>query len=263
MSRERVSDLSKVELKVKIKMIVDGKKADNPEISRLSSLVSPLLETRDLRRVFKETGEELEILKGVNFKMNVGEFVSLTGSSGSGKSTFLNLVGMLDTPTSGEILFKGKPLSKFNSMERDMYHRVQVGFVFQFHHLLSEFTAIENVCVPGRILGVPDKDCRERAEMLLETVGLKDRLKHLPRELSGGERQRVAIARALMNNPDLVFADEPSGNLDEANSDLLNQLFWDLNQKFNQAFLVVTHDEKLASFAKRRVVMHNGLVQEA
>lgn len=124
MSRERVSDLSKVELKVKIKMIVDGKKADNPEISRLSSLVSPLLETRDLRRVFSETGEKLEILKGVNFSMNAGEFVSLTGSSGSGKSTFLNLVGMLDTPTSGEILFKGKPLSKFNSMERDMYHRV-------------------------------------------------------------------------------------------------------------------------------------------
>jgi len=170
-------------------------------------------------------------------------------------------VGLLDTPTSGEILFKGKALSKFNDDERDMYHRVKVGFVFQFHHLLSEFTAIENVCVPGRILGTSEKECRERAEMLLETVGLKERLKHLPRELSGGERQRIAIARALMNHPDLVLADEPSGNLDEANSAKLNELFGELNEKFKQAFLIVTHDEKLASFAKRRVVMHNGLIQ--
>lgn len=220
-----------------------------------------LLETRDLRRVFSETGEKLEILKGVNFSMNAGELVALTGSSGSGKSTFLNLVGMLDTPTSGEILFKGKALSKFNSDERDLYHRAQVGFVFQFHHLLSEFTALENVCVPGRIMGISERDCRERAEMLLETVGLKDRLKHLPRELSGGERQRIAIARALMNNPDLVLADEPSGNLDEANSEKLNELIGELNQKFNQAFLIVTHDEKLASFAKRRVVMHGGVIE--
>ncbi len=223
--------------------------------------MSSLLQTVDLRRVFSETGEDLEILKGVNFEMEAGELVALTGSSGSGKSTFLNLVGMLDTPTSGEILFKGKSLSKFNSQERDMYHRVQVGFVFQFHHLLSEFTAIENVCVPGRILGTSEKECRERAEMLLETVGLKDRLKHLPRELSGGERQRVAIARALMNHPDLVLADEPSGNLDEANSAMLNELIGELNEKFNQAFLIVTHDEKLAGFAKRRVVMHGGIIQ--
>ena len=220
-----------------------------------------LLQTINLRRVFSETGEDLEILKGVNFEMEAGELVALTGSSGSGKSTFLNLVGMLDTPTSGEILFKGKALSKFNDAERDRYHRVQVGFVFQFHHLLSEFTAIENVCVPGRILGTSEKECKERAAMLLETVGLKDRIKHLPRELSGGERQRVAIARALMNHPDLVLADEPSGNLDEANSAMLNELIGELNEKFNQAFLIVTHDEKLASFAKRRVVMHGGVIQ--
>ncbi|SHL02649.1 lipoprotein-releasing system ATP-binding protein [Fibrobacter sp. UWH4] len=220
-----------------------------------------LLQTINLRRVFSETGEKLEILKGVNFEMETGELVALTGSSGSGKSTFLNLVGMLDTPTSGEILFKGKALSKFNDAERDRYHRVQVGFVFQFHHLLSEFTAIENVCVPGRVLGTSEKECKERAAMLLETVGLKDRLKHLPRELSGGERQRVAIARALMNHPDLVLADEPSGNLDEANSAMLNELIGELNEKFNQAFLIVTHDEKLASFAKRRVVMHGGVIQ--
>ena len=221
---------------------------------------SVLLETRDLRRVFSENGEKLEILKGVNFSMGVGELVALTGSSGSGKSTFLNLVGMLDTPSSGEIFFKGKPLSKFSSFERDEYHRKQVGFVFQFHHLLSEFTAIENVCVPARISGMKKSQCIERGEMLLEAVGLKDRLKHLPRELSGGERQRIAIARALMNEPDLIFADEPSGNLDEANSARLNELFGELNEKFNQAFLIVTHDEKLASFAKRRVVMHGGII---
>lgn len=220
-----------------------------------------LLETRDLRRVFSETGEKLEILKGVNFSMNAGELVALTGSSGSGKSTFLNLVGMLDTPTSGEIFFKGKPLSKFSGSEKDNYHLSQVGFVFQFHHLLSEFSAIENVCIPARISGMSARECRERGEMLLEAVGLKDRLRHLPRELSGGERQRIAIARALMNKPALIFADEPSGNLDEANSARLNELFGELNQKFNQAFLIVTHDEKLASFAKRRVVMHGGLIQ--
>ena len=135
-----------------------------------------------------------------------------------------------------------------------------MGFVFQFHHLLSEFTAIENVCVPARISGMKKSQCIERGEMLLEAVGLKDRLKHLPRELSGGERQRIAIARALMNEPDLIFADEPSGNLDEANSARLNELFGELNEKFNQAFLIVTPDEKLASFAKRRVVMHGGII---
>lgn len=242
---------------------MNNEQLNNGASRGIDEMGSILLETRNLRRVFSETGENLEILKGVNFSMNAGELVALTGSSGSGKSTFLNLVGMLDTPTSGEILFKGKALSKFSSAEKDMYHRMQVGFVFQFHHLLSEFTALENVCVPGRILGTSEAECRDRAEMLLETVGLKDRLKHLPRELSGGERQRIAIARALMNHPDLVLADEPSGNLDEENSAKLNELIGELNEKFNQAFLIVTHDEMLANFAKRRVVMHGGVIQGA
>lgn len=230
-------------------------------IVKAPNVTNALLRTSNLRRVFTETGERLEILKGVNFSMNVGELVALTGSSGSGKSTFLNLIGLLDTPTSGEIFFNGQPLSKFKGEERNKYHQLHIGFVFQFHHLLSEFTALENVCVPGRILGTSENECFCRAKMLLETVGLKDRMKHLPRELSGGERQRVAIARALMNHPDLVLADEPSGNLDEANSQMLNELICELNEKFNQAFLIVTHDEKLASFAKRRVVMHGGLIQ--
>ncbi len=220
----------------------------------------PLLETRDLHRVFKETGEDLEILKGVDFVLNEGEFVALTGSSGSGKSTFLNLIGLLDTPTSGEILFRGKNLQKLSSAEKDNYHRLHLGFVFQFHHLLSEFTAFENVCVPARIIGSSVAECRERAENLLETVGLKDRMKHLPRELSGGERQRVAVARALMNHPDILLADEPSGNLDEKNAVMLNELFSELNKKFKQTILVVTHDARLAACALRNVTMHYGKI---
>lgn len=220
----------------------------------------PLLETRDLHRVFKETGEELEILKGVDFTLNEGEFVALTGSSGSGKSTFLNLIGLLDTPTSGEILFRGKNLQKLSATEKDNYHRLHLGFVFQFHHLLSEFNAFENVCVPARIIGSSVAECRERAEELLVTVGLKNRMKHLPRELSGGERQRVAVARALMNHPDIILADEPSGNLDEKNSEMLNELFSELNANLKQTILVVTHDARLASCAGRKVTMHHGKI---
>jgi lipoprotein-releasing system ATP-binding protein len=219
-----------------------------------------ILETRGLTRVFEETGERLEILKGIDFQLSRGEFCVLTGSSGSGKSTFLNLVGALDTPTTGDVFFEGKNIRKFNDHARDYYHRKSVGFVFQFHHLLSEFTAIENVCVPGRIFGTHRGECAERAEALLETVGLKDRMRHLPRELSGGERQRVAVARALMNQPEIVFADEPSGNLDEKNALMLNELFAELNKKFNQAFLVVTHDERMATFATRRLHMQGGLI---
>lgn len=219
-----------------------------------------LLETKALTKVYLETGEKLEILRGIDFQIYTGEYLVLTGSSGSGKSTFLNLVGALDKPTSGSILFKGKDLRHMSEGERNFFHRKNVGFVFQFHHLLSEFTAFENVCIPGRILGSTITECKERAENLLETVGLKDRMRHLPREMSGGERQRVAVARALMNHPDLVFADEPSGNLDEKNSEMLNELFGELNKKFNQTFLIVSHDERLAKKASRRVHMHGGLI---
>jgi lipoprotein-releasing system ATP-binding protein len=219
-----------------------------------------LLETHALTKVYNETGERLEILRGIDFAMFAGEVVVLTGSSGSGKSTFLNLIGALDKPTSGAILFKGQDLAALKPKARDQFHRHHIGFVFQFHHLLSEFTALENVMLPARITGSAPEDCRERAEQLLATVGLEGRLKHLPRELSGGERQRVAVARALMNNPDIVLADEPSGNLDEANADKLNQLFAELNQKLGQTFLIVTHDTRMASLATRRVHMHGGLV---
>lgn len=221
-----------------------------------------LLETKALTRVFCETGERLEILKGVDFELSKHEFCVLTGASGSGKSTFLNLVGALDTPTSGEIIFNGKSLGKMNSAEKDEYHSKKVGFVFQFHHLLAEFTALENVCVPARILNPHAnlKTVQEHAEELLQKVGLKDRLKHLPRELSGGERQRVAVARALMNNPDVLLADEPSGNLDEKNARMLNELFKQINEDYKQTLLVVTHDERMAEFATKRVHMQGGIL---
>lgn len=222
-----------------------------------------ILETKGLCRTFVETGEKLEILRSVDLTISSGEFVVLTGASGSGKSTFLNLIGLLDTPTSGEIFFKGKNISLLSSRERDLYHLQSIGFVFQFHHLLSEFTAIENVCVPARILGASAKECGARAAALLETVGLKERMRHLPRELSGGERQRVAVARALMNHPEIVFADEPSGNLDERNAEMLNELFTRLNRDFGQTLFIVTHDARLASLATRRLEMKHGKITQA
>lgn len=221
-----------------------------------------ILQTKGLSRVYEETGEKLQILKGVDFSLCTGDFAVLTGASGSGKSTFLNLIGLLDTPTEGEILFRGKNLALASAFEKDNYHRKHIGFVFQFHHLMSEFTAFENVCIPARVIGKFEKATKERAEELLEIVGLKDRLKHLPRELSGGERQRVAVARALMNHPDIVLADEPSGNLDERNAEMLNELFSRLNKEYNQTFLVVTHDERLASCASKRYHMLHGKISE-
>lgn len=221
-----------------------------------------LLETRRLSRVFSETGERLEILKDVDFSLSAHEFCVLTGASGSGKSTFLNLIGALDSPTSGEILFRGKSLERMSAAEKDAFHSRHVGFVFQFHHLLSEFTARENVCIPARILNphAPLPEIRERAEELLVAVGLADRMKHLPRELSGGERQRVAVARALMNRPDVLLADEPSGNLDEKNARMLNELFKRINEDYKQTLLVVTHDERMAEYATSRVHMHGGKI---
>jgi len=221
-----------------------------------------LLETRNLWKVYEETGERLEILRGVNFSLRAGETVAIMGSSGAGKSTLLNLLGALDRPTQGEVLFFGKDIAKYSDRERDQYRRDNLGFIFQFHHLLPEFTAIENVMMPGRIAGKGEEECRKDAALLLEAVGLSERPNHLPAELSGGERQRVAVARALMNKPALVLADEPSGNLDEANSERLHTLFLDLNREFKQTFLIVTHDRHLASLAGRRVQMHGGIILE-
>jgi lipoprotein-releasing system ATP-binding protein len=211
--------------------------------------MSLLLETRNLSKVYRETGENLEILKDVNFKLDEGCIAVLTGASGSGKSTFLNIAGALDKPTSGSVFFKGREMSKFSRREINMFHRKHLGFMFQFHHLLSEFTALENVLMPSKIDGRNNKESNERARELLDAVGLSERAAHLPRELSGGERQRVALARALMNNPSLVIADEPSGNLDEKNADILKSLILKLSKKFSQAFLIATHDMDIAEIA--------------
>ncbi|MDR3002310.1 MAG: ABC transporter ATP-binding protein [Fibromonadaceae bacterium] len=220
--------------------------------------MSYLLETRGLSKVYRETGGGLEILKNVNFTLNEGSIAVLTGASGSGKSTFLNIVGVLDRPTSGSVFFEGKDMSKFSRREIDVFHRKKLGFMFQFHHLLSEFTALENVLMPAKIDKRDENESREIALELLNYVGLSDRAKHLPRELSGGERQRVALARALMNRPNLIIADEPSGNLDEKNAEVLKSLILKLNEKYNQAFLIATHDMDLAEIATHRWIVAQG-----
>ena len=175
----------------------------------------------------------------------------------------MNLLGGLDRPTQGDILFRGDNIANYRDTQRDAYRRSHLGFIFQFHHLMPEFTALENVMIPGRIVGREESECKREALRLLDAVGLSARPKHLPAELSGGERQRVAVARALMNRPALVLADEPSGNLDEHNSERLHKLFFDLNREFRQTFLIVTHDRHLAGLAGRRVQMHGGLIVDA
>lgn len=221
-----------------------------------------LLSTKNLSKSYKETGGNLEILKNVNFRLAEGCIAVLTGASGSGKSTFLNIVGALDKPTSGSVFFNGKELSKFSRREINAFHRKNLGFMFQFHHLMQEFNAFENVLMPARICGQNTPASRKRSLELLDAVGLSERAQHLPCELSGGERQRVALARALMNSPSLIIADEPSGNLDEKNAEVLKSLILDLNKKLGQAFLIATHDMDLAEIGTNRWVVAHGDIAE-
>ncbi len=221
-----------------------------------------LLETRELSKVYRETGGILEILKNVNFGLDEGSIAVLTGASGSGKSTFLNIVGALDRPTGGSVFFAGKEMSKFSRSEINKFHSKNLGFMFQFHHLLSEFTALENVLMPAKIDKRNKSESSKIALELLDAVGLSERIEHLPRQLSGGERQRVALARALMNRPKLIIADEPSGNLDEKNAEVLKSLILKLNKKYDQAFLIATHDMDLAEIATHRwLVAHGAIVK--
>ena len=202
----------------------------------------------------------LNVLKGVDLQIPAGEIVSIVGPSGSGKSTLLHILGTLDKPDRGELSIDGQKIS-FNSDKQVAAFRNQhIGFVFQFHHLLPEFTAIENVCIPAWIGGKNKKETTEKALMLLKTLGLGHRLEHKPMELSGGEQQRVAVARALINDPKIIFADEPTGNLDSANARDLHQLFFDLRKQFAQTFLIVTHNEELASMSDRILHMKDGLI---
>lgn len=203
----------------------------------------------------------LEVLKGVDLEVNRGEIVVIVGSSGAGKSTLLHILGTLDEPSSGTVSLNGSLVSDLAGKALSAFRNRHIGFVFQFHHLLAEFTAMENVCIPALIAAkLSKKEIRRRAEHLLDTLNLSGRLDHKPGQLSGGEQQRVAVARALINQPDIVFADEPTGNLDSVNARELHQLFYQLRDQFNQTFVIVTHNEDLAALSDRQLLMKDGKI---
>lgn len=203
---------------------------------------------------------ELHILKGVGIKISQGEIVSIVGPSGAGKSTLLHILGTLDRATEGTVLFEGNDVFKLSDKRLGIFRNQNIGFVFQFHHLLPEFTAIENVCMPAYIAKKNTKLISSKATEILSYLGLKERLEHKPSELSGGEQQRVAVARALINDPKIVLADEPSGNLDSDTARDLHQLFFDLRKRFSQTFVIVTHNEELADLADRKLTMKDGMI---
>jgi len=202
----------------------------------------------------------LPVLKGVDIQINKGEIVSIVGSSGAGKSTLLHILGTLDAADEGSIILEGQRIEHLTGRKLAAFRNKNIGFVFQFHHLLPEFTALENVCIPAWIAGTRKKEVIARATQLLTTLGLKSRLENKPQQLSGGEQQRVAVARALINNPSIIMADEPTGNLDSANAKELHQLFIDLRNQFNQTFLIVTHNEELAQMSDRILQMKDGKI---
>lgn len=209
--------------------------------------------------IFKSYGT-LQVLKGVDITVEKGEIVSVTGASGAGKSTLLHILSTLDYPDKGEVIIDGINTRNLDDRKLSDFRNRKIGFVFQFHHLLPEFTAIENVCIPAFIAGTGNKQARKKATELLEILGLSERQHHKPSELSGGEQQRVAIARALVNNPAVIMADEPSGNLDSVNAKQLHALFFDLRKMFNQTIIIVTHNEELAGMADRRIFMRDGSI---
>ena len=203
---------------------------------------------------------KLDILKGVDLEVKKGEIVTIVGASGAGKSSLLNILGTLDKPDSGKLFIDNQELSQLSNKNLSLFRNLKIGFIFQFHHLLVEFDALENVCIPAFISGRSRSEAEKRGIELLEMLGLGDRLKHKPNELSGGEQQRVAVARALINKPALIFADEPSGNLDSTNARELHELFLRLRKEFNQTFVIVTHNEDLAALSDRKVLMKDGLI---
>ncbi len=207
--------------------------------------------------------DDLEVLKGVNLTIKKGEVVAIVGPSGAGKTTLLQILGTLDKPsnnTSKELLINKHNLLQLKDKSLSKFRNQHIGFIFQFHQLLPEFTALENVCIPAFIGNSSKKEAETRAKELLEFLGLSNRMNHRPNELSGGEQQRVAVARALINNPDVIFADEPSGNLDSTSAKKLHELFFTLRDKFNQTFIIVTHNQELANMADRKLEMKDGKI---
>ncbi len=222
--------------------------------------MNDLLCCQQLYKIYQEGELQTQVLKGVSFSIQPGELVAIIGSSGSGKSTLLHILGALDEATSGEVAFLGQSLQQLSSNKQAKIRNQHLGFVYQFHHLLADFSAVENVAMPLLIGGQNTASAKSRAIALLQRVGLGHRLHHRPSELSGGERQRVAIARALVNQPDLVLADEPTGNLDHSTALAIYDLMRELNREFNTAFLVVTHDGELATKMDRQMHMQDGLL---
>jgi lipoprotein-releasing system ATP-binding protein len=212
------------------------------------------------KNIYKRYGT-LEVLRGVNLEIIKGEVVAIVGPSGCGKSTLLHILGSLDKADMGEIVINNTGLSLLSGNKLAAFRNKHIGFVFQFHHLLPEFTALENVCIPGWLAGRNKNEVKEKAEGLLKILGLVNRNENKPNQLSGGEQQRVAVARALINNPDIVFADEPTGNLDSANAQELHELFFDLRKQFNQTFLIVTHNEELSQLSDRVLHMKDGRIE--
>ena len=211
----------------------------------------------EIKGVTKSFGS-LQVLKGMDLRIEKGEIVSIVGPSGAGKTTLLQILGTLDKPDSGSVVVDGIETSTLSTNKLSEFRNTHLGFVFQFHQLLPEFTAIENIMIPAYIAGMKPKEARNRAEELLAFMGLSDRATHKPNELSGGEKQRVAVARALMNNPAVILADEPSGSLDSKNKEELHKLFFELRDKFGQTFVIVTHDETLATLTDRTIHLKDG-----
>ncbi len=214
----------------------------------------------DIKNITKSFGS-LQVLKGIDLHINRGEVVSIVGPSGAGKTTLLQIIGTLDRPDSGSVFVDDIDVTNLSQKRLSDFRNKHIGFVFQFHQLLPEFTAIENIMIPAYIAGISQREAKQRAQELLEFMGLNDRASHKPNELSGGEKQRVAVARALINKPAVILADEPSGSLDSKNKEELHQLFFDLRDKFGQTFVIVTHDEQLASITDRTIHLKDGMLE--